>query len=164
MSQPWPWRYPYQEDGPRLDTIVLRPIVPVTLVGTAGLSSSAFALVDSGCSHILVSQGLARSVQLHFRDSQRQLRLGIGGTTVEVRFLDATLRLHPDQAGDDEFFEWRTEVGVIREWRPTFQVVLGQLGFMDHFTVTMSRHAQETAVEAVTEYDKRFPVRYGGVR
>lgn len=54
--------------------------------------------------------------------------------------------------------------GVIREWRPTFQVVLGQLGFMDHFTVTMSRHAQETAVEAVTEYDKRFPVRYGEVR
>jgi len=25
--------YPYQEDGPRLGSIVLRPIVPITLVG-----------------------------------------------------------------------------------------------------------------------------------
>jgi hypothetical protein len=161
LTRSWPWRYPYQEDGPRLDSIVLRPIVPVTLIGVENLTSSVFALVDSGCEHVLISQGLARSVGLDYRGSQREITLGIGGQTVQVHFLPATLRLHPDQASDDEFFEWHTDVGVIREWKPTFQVLLGQVGFMDQFTVTMSRHAQETAIEAITEYDKRFTVQYG---
>ncbi len=122
---------------PSTRRVVLRPIVPVTLVGADELTISALALVDSGCEHVLVSQGLARSVGLDYRATQREICLGIGGATVSVRFLDATLRLHPDGGGDDEYIEWQTEVGILREWRP----VLGQVGFLDQFTVTLSRLA-----------------------
>jgi hypothetical protein len=161
LSRPaFPWRYPYQEDGPRLDTIVQRPIVPITLLGPTDESQGAFALVDSGCEHVLVSQGLARSVGLDFKGSQRAISLGIGGGTTSVRFVDATLRLHPDGGDDDEFVSWQAEVGVLEQWRPTFQVILGQVGFMDQFTITMNRHAQELAVEEVDAYDRRFPPRY----
>lgn len=157
---PLPWRYPYQDDGPRLDTIVQRPVVPITLVGVDGMVQGAYALVDSGCEHVLVSQGLARSVGIDWRGSQRQIQLGIGGGNPLVRFTDVTLRLHPDGGGDDEYLEWPAEVGLIESWRPTFQVLLGQVGFLDQFTVTMSRHAQELAVEQVSAYDQRFPVRW----
>lgn len=159
MTPPWPWRYPYQEDGPRLDTVVFRPIAPITLVGVDGMTAGAYALVDSGCEHVLISQGLARSVGLDYNGSQRAIDLGIGGRTVRVRFLEAGLRLHPDRGGDDDFIEWQTDIGVIQEWRPTFQALLGQVGFMNRFTVTMSRHAQEFAVEPVDAYDRRFPPR-----
>jgi hypothetical protein len=43
----FPWLYPYQEDGPRLDRIVHRPIVPVALVGTE-VTDGQYACVDSG--------------------------------------------------------------------------------------------------------------------
>jgi hypothetical protein len=138
----------------------MRPIVPVTLVGVEGMETSAFALVDSGCEHVLISQGLARSVGLDWRGSQRQIQLGIGGGNPTVRFLDATLRLHPDGGGDEDYQEWQAEIGVIAEWRPTFQVLLGQVGFLDQFTVTMSRHALEMTVEDVGTYDGRFGVEY----
>lgn len=138
---------------------MLRPTVPVTLIGTEQ-TPGALALVDSGCEHVLVSQGLARAAGLDFRASNREIRLGIGGGVPTVRFVDATLRLHPDGADDDVYVEWQAEIGVIREWKPTFQVLLGQVGFLDRFTVTMSRHAQELAIEGVENYDSRFGIRH----
>ncbi len=138
----------------------MRPIVPITLVGNDDLTVSAYALVDSGCEHVLVSQGLARSVALESKGSQREIRLGIGGKTVRVSFLDATLRLHPDGGEDDVYEEWHTEVGLIREWRPTFQAILGQVGFFDKFTVMMSRHARELSIDDVGAYDRHHPPRY----
>lgn len=107
-----------------------------------------------------MSQGLARTVGLDFKGSQREIRLGIGGSTPAVRFMDATLRLHPDGGDDDVFIEWHAEVGLIEQWRPTFQAVLGQIGFLNKFTVTLSRHAQEITVEDVATYDRRFPVKF----
>lgn len=157
---PLPWRYPHQEDGPRLDTIVQRPIVPVTVIGADSLAASAFALVDSGCEHILMSQGFGRTVGLDYKGSQREIDLGIGGRTQKIRFVDAVLRLHPDAGDDDDYLEWQTEVGFVPQWKPTFQVLLGQVGFLDHFTVTLSRHAQEISVEGLEVYDSRFPPRH----
>ena len=159
MAPPFPWLYPYQEDGPRLGSVVLRPIVPITLAG-ADVAPAALALVDSGCEHVLAAPWLAAAAGVEQRTSQRHLDLGIGGRTVNVWFSDLTLRLHPPDGGDDEFVEWQAEVGFVDHWRPTWPILVGQVGFLDRFTVTMSRLAQQVAVEAGEEFDRRFGVRY----
>jgi hypothetical protein len=156
--RPFPWVYPYQEDGPRLGTVVLRPIVPITLVGE-DVAPTSLALVDSGSEHVLAAPWLANAVGIDANQSQRRLNLGIGGETVEVWFSDLTLRLHPPDGDDDEFVEWQAEVGFVRHWRPTWPILVGQVGFFDKFTVSISRFAQQVAVEADTAFDLRFGVR-----
>lgn len=154
---PLPWLYPYQEDGPRLDRIVHRPIVPVALAGTE-VTDGQFALVDSGCSHVLAAPWLADSAGVESRRSDRTIDLGIGGTIVKTRFVDMRLRLLAPDGDDEHYFEWETEVGFFESWKPTFTVLLGQVGFLDQFTVTMSQFALQTAVEPVEAFDQRFGV------
>ena len=156
---PFPWQYPYQEDGPRLNTVVLRPVVPITLVGS-DVTPTSLALVDSGCEHILAAPWLASAAGVDPTQAHRQILLGIGGDTVEVRFVDLLLRLHPPDGGDEEYIEWQAEVGFVHHWRPTWPVLVGQSGFFDKFTVTMSRLAQEVAIEASDIFDDRFGIRY----
>lgn len=155
---PFPWVYPYQEDGPRLGTVVLRPIVPISLVGI-DVAPASFALVDSGSEHVLAAPWLASSVKVDPSAGHR-LDLGIGGQTVEVRFVDLTLRLHPPGGDDDQFVEWQAEVGFVHHWRPTWPILAGQVGFFDHFTVTMSRLGQQVAIEDPDTFDKRFGLIY----
>jgi hypothetical protein len=53
-------------------------------------------------------------------------------------------------------FSWQTEVGFFDTWEPPRPVLLGQVGFFDHFTVSMSHSAQALAVEPWNEFDQRF--------
>jgi hypothetical protein len=153
---PFPWVYPYEEDGPRLDTIVQRPIVPISVVG-AEATPPLWALVDSGCEHVLAAPWVAAAAGLDPRDSHREIVLGLGGENVHVRFMDVRLRLHaPSAEDDDAFVEWEDEVGFLRHWRPTFQMLAGQTAFMRQFTVTMSRYAQAVAIEDAEAFDRRF--------
>jgi hypothetical protein len=155
---PFPWLYSYQEDGPRLGSIVQRPVVPVALVGT-DVSTAVYALVDSGCSHVLAAPWLATAAGINPKASGRTLLLGIGGTSVKVEFADAHLRLMaPGEARDDVFVEWQAEVGFLQQWRPTWPMIVGQIGFFDQFTITMSRFALHTAIECAEMFDGRFGV------
>jgi hypothetical protein len=157
---PLPWVYPYQEDGPRLGSVVLRPIVPITLVAEDAAPPS-LALVDSGCEHVLAAPWLANAVGIDPGHSHREIDLGVGGETVKVRFADLTLRLHPPAVdGDDVYLEWQGEVGFVHHWRPTWPILVGQVGFLDQFTVTMSRLAQQVAIEAPDSFDERYGIRY----
>ncbi|MGH9226889.1 MAG: hypothetical protein ACRD2W_24590 [Acidimicrobiales bacterium] len=115
VAPPFPWTYPYQEDGTRFEAIVLRPLVPVTLVG-AEASLVGFALIDSGSEHILVSPFLAASARVDAEAGHRSLELGIGGDAVAVRFVDLTLRLHAPGDDQDDYVEWNAEVGVVSQW------------------------------------------------
>ena len=158
MAPPFPWVYPYEEDGPRLDSVVLRPVVPISVVGQQ-VGTSVLALVDSGCEHILAAPWVATAAGVDPKDSHRELLLGLGGETVRVRFLDLQLRLHPPGEGNDDIFvDWEDEVGFLSHWRPTWPVIVGQTGFMKRFTVTMSRLAQAVAIEDGDVFDSRYPV------
>src|SRR5687767_9625825 len=108
MATPLPWRYPYQRDAPRFRE-VLRPLVSIRLVGR-DLSSAAKALVDTGCDHILAAPWVIQDAGIDPNDATHAIELGIGGQTVEARFVVARMRLqHPD--GDDEdYIEWDVEV------------------------------------------------------
>jgi hypothetical protein len=81
-----------------------------------------------------------------------------------VRFADVSIQLLPPAVsvmigGYDaaEVHEWQAEVGFFTEWTPPWSVVLGQVGFMDRFTVTLSRHAQGLAVSDFDDFDQRYP-------
>jgi hypothetical protein len=51
---------------------------------------------------------------------------------------------------------WDLEVGFIAQWRPLYPCILGNVGFLDRFTVTLSRFSQATAVEPMESFDDRF--------
>lgn len=162
MIPPFPWRYDYEEDTiRRLNDVVMRPLVSITVVGTE-VATPAFALVDSGAEHVLVAPGMARVAGLDYKSSDRIYDLGIGGHTVEVRMIDARLRLHPPYAPDDEFVEWEAEVGVVHEWRPPWQILAGQRGFLDRFTVSMSRQSCCLAIEDGPVFDDRYGIPLAG--
>lgn len=138
---------------------MLRPVVPITPVGDE-VGQTVSALVDSGSEHILAAPWIARAVGLDPGSSARELTIGIGGESVRVRFIDMTLRLHPPAAGDEEYVEWSAEVGLVGHWKPTWPMLVGQVGFFSQFTVQMSRHAQRLAVEDFDAFDKRHGIRY----
>ncbi|MBW3638948.1 MAG: retropepsin-like domain-containing protein [Actinobacteria bacterium] len=135
----------------------MRPVVPLTVVGTQ-VATPVLALVDSGCEHVLVAPWVAVDAGLDADRSDRQILLGIGGEPVTVRFVDAQLRLHPDGGDDSEYAEWEAEVGVVKHWKPTWPALLGQVGFMDQFTISMSRLAMRLAVDARDSFDRRYGV------
>ncbi len=153
---PFPWIYPYEEDGPRLESVVLRPVVPISVAGT-DVSAPSLALVDSGCEHVVAAPWVADAAGLDARQSHKEILLGLGGESLHVRFVDARLRLHPPGIEDDDLFiEWEDEVGLVGHWKPTWPILLGQTAFMKRFTVTMSRHSQAVAIDDAEAFDRRY--------
>jgi hypothetical protein len=154
------WLYPYWDDpsgegSRRLGRRPLRPIIEVALLGPSGRQVVP-ALVDSGSEHTLAAPWLARAVGV-VPDEERSISLGIGGDTQRVGFAHATLALLPPKtAPPRQPIEWEAEVGFFNRWRPPWQLLLGQIGFFDRFTVTMHRHAQAVAVEGFDVFDGRF--------
>lgn len=70
---------------------------------------------------------------------------------------------HPSWvSGRQDHVEWQAEVGFVRHWKPTWPILLGQVGFLDHFTVTMNRQSQRLAVEDWNAFDNRFGIAYPG--
>jgi hypothetical protein len=161
--QPFPLTFPYDEDvssGPTHPTgrIVYRPVISITLVGPEpDYDATFFALVDSGAERVLAAPGLARQIGVD-PDSDHSVPVKIGGETRLSRPADVTLRLasEPGQPG----VEWQTEVGFLNAWTVApWQVILGQVGFFDQFTVTFSRHALRLAIEDVGAFDQRYGTR-----
>lgn len=157
VEPPFPWVYDYQEDGPRLGGVVLRPVVPVSIVGPLGVSPVAWSLVDSGCSHVLAAPWLAPAIGVDPDASGLSIKLGMGGDNHTVRFTEVTMRLYAPGGDDEAYVEWTELVGFFDRWRATWPVLVGQDAFMKQFTVTMSRFAQALAVENAATFDNRFP-------
>jgi hypothetical protein len=161
MEKP-PWLFPYVEDPsavghyPDGTREVLRPIVNVRV---EGMKDQLLALVDSGSERTLLAPWIARDAELDLGRAIRQITLGIGGDTLEVDLIECRLSLIPPGDLEAEPITWEAEVGVIvRNWRPPWQMLLGQIGFFDHFTISMHRHAHVTAIEPYERFDERFGV------
>ena len=98
-------------------------------------------------------------------DANREISVRIGGASRKVRFADVTVSLLPpdspfDEGGYDSSLvhEWHAQVGFFTEWQsPPWNVLLGQVGFLDEFTVTFNRVSAALAVTAVDDFDTRFP-------
>jgi hypothetical protein len=158
----FPWIFPYVEEPvsrsypPDKDT-VLRPVLDVVLVGRTDTQRVA-ALVDSGTEDCIVGRGLARVLGIE-PDGSRATVLGIGGKFRQVEFTTTSLRLLPPGAQSDDaegFVQWDLEVGCPVNWEPPWQVVLGQIGFFDKFTVTINRFSQAIAITEQDDFDRRY--------
>ena len=156
----FPWVFPYVEDlvsrtSAVTNRTILRPATKVTMV--AREEQSVLALVDSGSEHTLSGMGLARVIDAD-PDPDRELVLGVGGAWRKARFTEITLRLDAPEASRNERLEWEATVGFFTQWEPPWGLLLGQVGFFDHFTVTMNRISQAFALEAVDAFDWRYGV------
>jgi hypothetical protein len=158
--KPFPWVFPYAEDPTSGRThptgrIVFRPVVSITLSGPDEAYDATFlALVDSGAERVLAAPGVARQIGVT-PDEDHAVPLKIGGETRLVHPAEVTLKLAPGpgQVG----VEWHAEVGFFSAWTSApWQVVLGQVGFFDQFTVSFSRRALRLAIEHVESFDDRF--------
>jgi hypothetical protein len=134
---------------------VYRPVVNITFGGPDDADDATFlALVDSGAERVLAAPGVARQIGVT-PDEDHPVPLKIGGETRLIHPADVTLKLAPSpgQAG----VEWQAEVGFFNAWTSApWQVVLGQVGFFDQFTITFSRQALRLAIEQVESFDERF--------
>ena len=146
--------YPFfQEDHLRRDRTVLRPVVQLSL-GDPGLVVDA--LVDTGSEHVLADSALAFAAGIDLDDPIDTEEIGIGGGFVTARFVEVDAFLHPPNPVAADAIAWTLEVGFIDTWRPLYPCIVGNVGFLDRFTVTISRLAQATAVEDAEVFDDRF--------
>ncbi len=158
--------YPYLEehrgaDWHWLDRPLLRPSVLATVTGPQETSDLLLALVDSGCDHVLVPEWMAMRIGIEL-DDRRSSTIRIGGSSRRVQFAEATLNLaHPQtevgESTPDFVHNWTTLVGFM-DWPPLAMtlLILGQAGFFDEFTVTMSRHSQALTVSHQEDFDSRY--------
>lgn len=132
-----------------------RPVVSITLAGPEpDYDATFFALVDSGAERVLAAPGVARQIGVT-PDTDHSTPLKIGGEKRLVHPADVTLRLAPEPGMPG--VEWQAEVGFFSEWTSApWQVILGQVGFFDQFTITFSRHGLLLAVEDVESFDRRY--------
>jgi hypothetical protein len=146
--------YPfYQEDHLRRGRTVFRPVVRFSIGAVRPIVD---ALVDTGCEPVLADSSLALIAGIDLSNPIDVERIGIGGGLVEARFVEVTGHLHPPVGIDAEPIAWTLDVGFIDSWRPLYPCLLGNVGFLDRFTTTVSRFAQATAVEPSDTFDDRF--------
>jgi hypothetical protein len=113
--------------------------------------------VDSGAERVLAAPGVARQIGVT-PDRDDATPLKIGGETRLVHPADVTLRLAPEPGLPG--WEWQAEVGFFSEWTSApWQVLLGQVGFFDQFTVIFSRSTLQLAIEHTEGFDKRYSTR-----
>lgn len=162
------WVYPYTEDltigakerAERVGRVPLRPVVQVALRGPKG-SQRVPALVDSGSEHTLAGLWLSRATGVVPDEHAPELEIGIGGLPRLIRLVDIALQLYPPPGVTAEPIEWRTQIGfIMTAWEPPWPVLLGQVGFYDRFTVSMSRFVQAFAIEGEAAFDRRYGVAY----
>jgi hypothetical protein len=153
------WLYPYREDPQqtRLGQPVFRPFVPVSLAANDASTPELEGLIDTGADAILASDLLADELGLDLSENEGEELHAVGGRTVTARYKTVSLRLHHH---DDPVIqrEWEASVGFVDGWHSFGLVLLGNVGFLDHFTVTASRFSQAVAVEDRTRFDDRFGV------
>lgn len=159
-DRPLPWLYPYREDAQstRLDGPVFRPFVPVSLVHDDQSTLLLTGLIDTGADSVLASNLLADQLGIDLEDHDGETTHAVGGRVVTARYKTIGLRLHPSDAEEAEYVEWEAQVGFIEGWHSDGLVLLGSVGFLDHWTVTASRFAQAVAVEDQDAFDNRFGI------
>lgn len=162
-----PWLIPYLLDDitmgaaereARLGRQVVRPAAEVEVRGPKG-PQRTWALVDSGSEHTLIAPWMSRATGIQAGPGDPEIEIGLGGGTRTVQLTACNMALLPPPDIDEEPIYWNPEIGIIASsWEPQWGVLLGQVGFFDIFTVTMSRHAQALAIEALEQWDVRFPM------
>ena len=105
---------------------------------------------------ILASDLLTEQLGVDLSDHEGETTHAVGGRVAVARYKTVGLRLHPCDADEQRYVEWRSQVGFIEGWHSDGLAMPGNVGFLDRFTVTMSGFAQALAVEEGTAFDERY--------
>jgi Aspartyl protease len=135
---------------------VFRPFVPVSLAFAGRSTPELEGLIDTGADGVLASDLLADALGLDLSENEGEERHAVGGRIVTARYKTVELRLHHHDGNPNQFHQWEALVGFVQGWHSFGLVLLGSVGFLDHFTVTASRFAQAIAVENHDTFDARF--------
>lgn len=115
-------------------------------------------LIDTGADAVLASDLLAERLEIDLSDPEGETRHAVGGQTLTARYKTVSLRLHSPDVDLGRFVLWEAPVGFVEGWHGYGLVLLGNVGFLDRFTVTASRFAQGVAVENRDAFDDRFGI------
>lgn len=129
--------------------------MPVSLAGVDLSTAPRVGLIDTGAENVLAADWLADLAGVDLQANSDVALIGIGGQTAEVRFAEVEVGLHGPDAGDQRV-SWRCDVGFVPGCQAPFGLVLGQVGFLDRFTITFHRGAASLAIEEWEAFDARF--------
>lgn len=141
----------------------MHPAAEARLVGPLGQGQKVFALFDSGSDYTLAAPWMAMEAGIDL-EVGTETRVQVGGKPRGIRLVETTVRLCPpayDPGGhpcdEEHSLSWTAEVGFFKNWEaPPWLLILGQIGFFDHFTVVMNRHAQAVAIEPLEHFDEIY--------
>ena len=156
-----PWLYPYRQDVQLgwHGELVVRPLLPVSLVNGDRGTPQLAGLVASGADLTLVSDVLAEQLGIDLEDYEGEGDHLAAGGVVRARYKTIDLRLHsPDdlclhstdaeQDGYRPWRQWRSKIGFVENcWYSNGLVVLGNVGFFDQFSVAIGGPSKAVVVE-----------------
>ena len=172
-----PWLYPYRQDAQLgwRGELVLRPLLPVSLVNGDRETPRLAGLVATGADLTLVSDVLAEQLGIDLEDYEGEGDHLAAGGVVRARYKTIDLRLHspddlslhssddlrlhsPDdlclhstdaeQDGYRPWRQWRSKIGFVENcWYSNGLVVLGNVGFFDQFSVAIGGPSKAVVVE-----------------
>jgi hypothetical protein len=128
---------------------VFRPFVPVSLAIEGASTPELEGLIDTGADAILASDLLADELGLDLADNEGEELHPVGRRTVVARYETVSLRLHHHDDSSSRC-EWEAPVGFVDGWHSFGLVLLGSVGFLDHFTVTASRDPRRSQSRIAT--------------
>ena len=149
------WLFPYTDFGESHGSLrrpVLRAALPVRVPGRRRTFS---ALVDTGgpvtvVAHEVISAGGGDPV-----DTGEVLPIRLGGRQFSAPLFELTLEALPPDDLDVPAIPWRGIVGVVSPFpHQGTSVILGQIGFLESFTVTFG--PERFAVEPADVFNTRF--------
>ncbi|MGH9158242.1 MAG: hypothetical protein ACRD1K_20940 [Acidimicrobiales bacterium] len=126
------------------------------MVGPAGSSPIYDGLIDTGSDAILASDLVADYIGLDLEDHDGETTHAVAGAVMTARYKTVNLRPHRPDSDPDTFLEWEAPIGFISGWQNPSLILLGSVGFLDRWTVTISRFSQAAVIEEVDTLDRRF--------
>jgi hypothetical protein len=149
------WLYPFRQDAQLgwHGELVLRPLLPVSLVNGDRETPRLAGLVASGADLTLVSALLAEQLGIDLEDYEGEGDHLAAGGVVRARYKTIDVRLHAPDAEQDGYREWRSRIGFVKNcWYSNGLVVLGNVGFFDQFMVAIGGSSQAVAVTDPGDY------------
>jgi hypothetical protein len=152
------WLYPFRQDAQLgwHGELVLRPLLPVSLVNGDRETPRLAGLVASGADLTLVSALLAEQLGIDLEDYEGEGDHLAAGGVVRARYKTIDLRLHAPDAGQGpdaaeggyrQWRQWRSKIGFVENcWYSDGLVVLGGVGFFDQFEVAIGGPSQAVAI------------------
>ena len=125
----------YQEINPQ----IIRPIIPV-IIKSEKVVIFYFALIDSGADHCIFDLSIAKKLDLKLDFKNKVKFIGINKKQIVGFWGEVDLRI-----GDKTY----TTKVIFSKLSDFDHVILGQLGFFDHFDVKLSYQEQIIEIEPV---------------